>query len=550
MQLIESRRITGRHLLTDEPGAAAELLFEAGEDGNDALDLIGDRALGLAEALGWPRPRFTVRRGSKGASVALTAPVDQLMTATSLLDWAARGSPSEAEVRAEAAREENLALRSSVAAAHAAGLPVFWDDEGLTFGLGCHSETLPLTALPAVPDPARHKPIRFAFITGTNGKTTTSRLLSHMASVSGLRAGHTSSDGVQVAGAWVDRGDWTGPGAARTLLRRPDVELAVLETARGGLLRRGLAVDGAAVAVVTNISDDHLGEWGIDDQDAMADAKLVVARGLRQGGTLVVDADCPPLRAAVARVWRDRPDLVVRWFSMTEPTEGAVIDGHFILGGQRLMRVVDAPITVEGAARYNIANALAAALAAQSLGISLPAIREALTTFLPSPDQSRGRTNLFRVGGATVLVDFAHNPDGLRRIAELARNIPAARRLLLIGQSGDRSAAHTQAMAEQAASIPPDLVVIKELPAHLRGRSLGEVPAELRRELLAAGVADKDILIVNDEVEAVRALLGWARDEDLLILLVHEQFDGVMGALQQAGAHLWTPRRKVLEAGL
>ena len=155
---------------------------------------------------------------------------------------------------------------------------------------------------------------RIPATTGTNGKTTTARLLSLIARSAGFVDGLTSSDGVMVEGAWVTRGDWTGTGAARKILRHPRVDFAILETARGGLMRRGLVIDEVESALITNISDDHLGHWGLNTLEEMAVAKLTVALGVRADGVLVLNADCPVL-SSVAPDWcAEHPDVEIHWF--------------------------------------------------------------------------------------------------------------------------------------------------------------------------------------------------------------------------------------------
>ena len=545
MRIEESRRITGRHLLLAGTGAAAELFFAPGDDEEALLAGIRGRAERLAERLGWEDAWLVVRRWPGGASIALPAPIDQMEPAASLLEWAATGEPTEEAVVAEAERKALPALRLLLGRTLARGVPAFYDDDGFTAGLGRHAETWPVSALPSVVDPATHGGIPFVYVTGTNGKTTTTRLLARIGREAGLVSGHTSSDGVVVQGEWVEKGDWTGPGAARMLFRRPEVELAVLETARGGLLRRGLVLDGAAAAIVTNISDDHLGEWGIDDLAAMAEAKLVVARAVTAGGRLIVGAEAGPLTSAVERLQADRPDLKVRRFSATGPADATVSEGWLVVQGRPLLPVREIPITLGGAAVYNVQNALAAALCAAELGLPDAAIVAALRGFRPSPEDSLGRTNLFSLGGAHVLLDFAHNPDGVRRIGELSRGLVATvapgRRLVLVGLAGDRTDAIREAFVDEVLAIPPDLIALKELPEHWRGRAEGEMPALLRAAFEVRGFPSTQLLDVPDEREAAARLLDLAAPGDLVLLFVHEQVESVLALLRERGATPWQP---------
>jgi UDP-N-acetylmuramyl tripeptide synthase len=269
----------------------------------------------------------------------------------------------------------------------------------------------------------------------------------------------------------------------------------------------------------------------------MAEVKLLVAGAVRPGGTLVVNGEDPAIAAELPRVMGRRPDLRVARFSTSDATAAASVrDGIVFLGGEPLLPVADIPLALRGHARHNIENALAAALAADACGVPRAAIAAGLRSLRPSVADSHGRTNLFAVRGADVLVDFAHNPDGLRRIAELARSWPASRRLLLLGQSGDRTDALIADFVREAVRIAPDRMLIKELPGHLRGRAPGEVPAILHRMLREEGVPEDRIAHVADEVEGAREALAWSKPGDLLLLFVHERPEDVYAVLAEAGA--------------
>ena len=266
-------------------------------------------------------------------------------------------------------------------------------------------------------------------VTGTNGKSTTVRLLAAMARAAGKVAGLSSSDWVRVGDEILDRGDYSGPGGARLALRDPRVEIAVLEIARGGILRRGLPVTRAAAAIVTNVAADHLGEYGIHDVDGIADAKLVVAKALHGGGRLILNADDP--RLAERGPATGAP---LAWFTMA-PAHGirdgaALADGMLVLrqGGASLpiLPAEDVRIGMAGAARHNLANALAAIAGAAALGLPVAAMAEALRTFGADEADNPGRGLLREIGGVKVLVDFAHNPHGVAAIAALVATIPAA----------------------------------------------------------------------------------------------------------------------------
>ena len=532
MVVLDSRRVTGPHLLTHGPGAAVEVRLEPG-------DAVGDwlaRAEGLCRVLGWDFEAggrtWADATGAPCASLALRAPADLLETACLVAEAATRSGHADlGAIGSARVSEANPRLRALAAQAEAASLPHFWDDEGFTVGYGAHARTWPLNDLPrALPDAGR---VPVALVTGTNGKTTTTRLIARMALEAGLRAGHTSSDAIVVGRAVVDRGDWSGPGAARRLLRDPQVELAVLETARGGLLRRGVAIRDADVAVVTNVSDDHFGEYGLVDLAGMAEAKLSIVGGLRFGGRLIVNAADDALVGALERVSGRRPDLQITRF------DARTVATHLHVGDE-VVPLDEIPITLGGLARYNVENVVAAVAVAEALGVPAPAIARALREFRPDTADSSGRTNVFHrcpaAGGADVILDFAHNPDGVARLGPVVRGWDARKRILALSAAGDRTDAVLDRLAAVAAALGCDAYICKDLPDHHRGRAPMEVPQRLRAGLIAAGIAPGAIHLAPDDASGARIALDLASAGDLVILLVHEQFETVRAWLEGGNA--------------
>lgn len=520
---MEARRITGPHLLLDGPGAALEL-------GDEDPDALLARALSGAVRLGWDSVG-RIRRHRSGSTVALTAPPDQLYTACALLEWAWGGaeSPDWEAVEAEQQQEQNPRLLACLA--HS---PSFSDDDfGFTLGLGVHSTTWPLDALPEPEALGQGQGIPLVFLTGTNGKTTTTRLLTRIAMAAGFRPGWTSSDAYGVGTDIVETGDWTGPGAARRVLRHPEVDFGCLETARGGLLRRGLVIGGAQVAVVTNVSADHLGEWGIHTVADMADAKLGVAYGLAEGGVLVL-GDEPLLRAGVLKVLERRPDLEVRWFGQ-DPALDCWADEEALHLGALTVPLDHIPLTFAGTARHNVLNAMAAALAARAAGLPDAAIVQGLAAVRPDAVDSHGRMNVFDLpDGSVAVVDFAHNTAGVSCLLDTVWRWPAERRLVLLGQAGDRTDAEIRDLAQVVARAEPDVIVVKHMEKYLRGRVPGEVVRLLDAHLREAGAT----AIVHQPSEAggVAWMLAAARPGDLLVLSVHVDPDAVVATLLAAGA--------------
>jgi UDP-N-acetylmuramyl tripeptide synthase len=536
-----------------------------------------------AARLGWRDVDAVVRRHATGASLAITAPCDQLFLATEVNEWAlcaalverdpARWSTLEqallaaARTAAEsgenpaahlapvvdesaalerfarlAALELNPKLRALLELAAARALPFVLDDSELTLGTGAGGRSFPLTGLPLpaeVPwDELRGIPT--AVVTGSNGKTTTVRLLAACARANGWRAGYNCTDGVFLDDEALALGDYSGPAGARRVLRESRAQAAALETARGGILRRGIAPSHADVAVITNVSSDHFGEYGIDDLDALADVKFAVAALVATRGSLVLNADDARLRARAA-AWMARGGEPSRlgWFALDadqeslrdyrlrgSPTSG-VRGGRLLLsqGGldHDLGLVSEMPLSMGGVAAYNVANLAGAALAAFLLGIAAPTIAGVLARFGARLEDNPGRMMRFDVRGATALIDYAHNADGLRgflRVADQLRG-GGGRLGLLLGHAGNRTDADIEELARVAAGFRPDLVVVKENETQLRGRAPGEVPQIIRAELLRQGLQESAVPVRNTEVDAARCAIDWARPGDVLALPLH-----------------------------
>lgn len=491
----DSRRLTGANLYFDGPGAALETARGLAFD-EAALARWRDNIARACTALGWPLPATAIRRHASGASLAFEAPIDQLYTATEANEWAwyaalglrADDAPVDAsdpprphvahwdddaalrELRTLAHAEARPALTALLDAARARGVPAYADDDALSIGEGGNSRTWAIDALPAPDDvawPALHA-IPKAVVTGSNGKTTTVRLLSALLRAHGLRSGHSSTDGLFVDGQCIDAGDYSGPVGARTVLRDPRVQAAVLESARGGLLRRGLVARDARVAVVTNISADHFGEYGIHDLDGIAAVKLVVANSLAADGLLVLNADDPVLVRHAATL---SPPRALAWFALELDAARAlgtpacgVRDGRLVLvdgdAGYDLGDVAGMPLTFGGSARYNIANIAGAVLAAHALRIPVHVIAEVLATFGGRPSDNPGRLQRWGLGDVDVLLDYAHNPDGLRGLLAVAQAMRGDGRLaLILGQAGNREDADVRALAKVAAEADRKSVV-------------------------------------------------------------------------------------------
>jgi UDP-N-acetylmuramyl tripeptide synthase len=379
-----------------------------------------------------------------------------------------------------------------------------------------------------------------ALVTGSNGKTTTVRLLSACARAHGWPNAFCCTDGVFFEGEPLAGGDYSGPEGARRVLRERRARAAIIETARGGILRRGLAVSRAAAAIVTNISADHFGEYGIDDLAGLADVKLTIAGVLVPDGLLVLNADDAELRARAPHLAErfGRP-LSIGWFSLDDAhpllvaqrraggSTCGVRDGRLVLqhrgATHDLGAVAAMPLTVDGSAAYNTANLAAAALGAASLGIAAGTIAAVYARFGANPADNSGRLMRFERNGVQILIDYAHNPEGMRGLMQVALHLrgPHGRLGTILGHAGNRLDSDIEALALATAQFRPDLVVVKESDGYLRGRQPGEVPRLIHAVLRRAGLAEESLPVRMTEAEAVDYALEWARPGDVLALTVH-----------------------------
>lgn len=563
----ESRRLIGPNRWYAGPAVTLVPKGPAAADGAAQGRWIA-QVVATCAALGWPEPDPRVHLHAQGVIFAFAAPAEALFTATEVNEWAweraAAAHPAHAaegfelaqpadddareHFRTRAAAERSRPLQRLVAAAAAHGVPMLADDDTVSLGAGRRSRVYARAALPLPMDVpwAALGPVPTALVTGSNGKTTTTRLLAAIARAAGFVPGLCSTEGVVVDGQRLETGDWSGPAGARAVLRHPAVSAALLETARGGLLRRGLAVPQAEVAVVTNVSADHLGEYGIDTVEDIAFVKLAVAHALarpegRTPGTLVLNGQCEALLRVAVHLphsaqaqWalfgreHDAPLLVA--LRRQGGSTCGVRDGRLILSldgvEHDLGAVATMPLALGGAAAYNVENLAAAALAAAALGWPLDEVREVLQRFGADPADNPGRLERHAWRGATVLVDYAHNPDGLAQLLAVAQALRSqagggGRLLLLLGQAGNRDDDALAELARTAAAARPDRVVIKELTAMLRGRPPGEVPARLREGLRKAGIAVEAVIDGGDEEAAAQHLLQAAAPGDVLVLPLH-----------------------------
>ena len=374
------------------------------------------------------------------------------------------------------------------------------------------------------------KRVPIAAITGTNGKTTTSRMLAHIAKMAGYTPGLTTTDGVYIDGQRTVEGDMTGPVSARMVLCDPQIDLAVLETARGGLLRAGMGMTQVDVGAVINVASDHLGLKGIDTLEQLAEIKRIVVEAATE--CAVLNADDPNVLKMSAYT-----DAKVICYVTMNPSHPLVrehiraggracaleqgVNGHMVTLYDKgshipLMWTHLIPATLEGRALHNVQNAMVAAATAFSMGMKLDAIRHGLRTFDTTFFQAPGRMNVYNEHPFKVIMDYAHNAHAVGMMADLAQRLDASRRIVVVAGPGDRRDEDLREIAGVVAGKFDHYVCRRD--DSLRGRDGDEVPRIIAKALRAAGVADEAITIIPDEQQAIDAALRMGRPGDLLLV--------------------------------
>jgi cyanophycin synthetase len=384
-------------------------------------------------------------------------------------------------------------------------------------------------------------------ITGTNGKTTTTRLLAHIVATSGKRPGWCSTAGVYIDGECVLEGDYTGPSGARRVLLDPTVDVAVLETARGGILLRGIGYESNDVSVFTNISADHLGLLGIETVEGLATVKQTVIAVTQPNGFAVLNVDDP-------LVWASREATRATIFAVSPRGENKDIETHIDLGlpaltiennailywnygeSQPLIRIEEIPIAYGGRAAHMVENAVCAIGAAIALNIDLETIATGLRTFSSSAESNPGRLNAYSLNGSTVLLDYAHNEAGLTHLLNLARGLTSGEGVVraVIGAAGDRTDQSITEIARLAGTLA-DAVYVRETTRYLRGRENNEVLNALYlRGLETAGT--QPVGIYPSEFDAIMAAIADSKAGDVVATMSYEQGAEARAWLDEQGA--------------
>jgi len=549
------RRLTGASLVWSETGAILDVLIED-MDREAVLECWYRQVNEVLAQVNWQQSKLTHRHFDKGFNLLLSAPIDQLYSAVMVLETAWYFCACELlEVGVEARQillddirdqmqvEKNDDLIRLQADAADRGVDLLFDDDVVSIGHGIGSASYPVDQIPESVQInwASIHDVPVAMITGTNGKSTSVRLLDGIARSAQQQSGVTSTDFVRVGDDILDHGDYSGPGGARLLLRDPRPEVAFLEVARGGILRRGLALRHARAALVTNVANDHLGQYGVNSLEALTEAKFAIGKALAVNGVLVVNAD----DAQIVDYLDKKPQPNLCWFSLDKlnpliqqqlsnkqrccfTDDGDIVnfDGNNL---ERICHIEDIPMTLDGVALHNVRNALGAAGVASAMDYTAAQIAAGLCHFNSDESDNPGRLNSFKLANsARVIVDFAHNAHSVEAVTSTVGRMPARQKWALFGSAGDRSDDEIAAIASGVCAIEPDHVVITEVEPYLRGRTLGEVSEIMKQACLQSGMANDRIHFAGSPLAGVKLAIERMQTDDLGMFLVLSERDEVI----------------------
>ncbi len=519
MRIVEIRDLDGPNLFMNAPAIKVELGDVSTADMGPVEQALSDHVRNLHGALGLSVPKMTAMRMESPGHLVVAFGWQQRALARGIGYRAAQlaiGERSDEDVVIRELKE--IQAREP-------------DEDDAPLLIKAEGRTIPIIA-----------------ITGTNGKTTTSRLISFVLRFAGNRVGLTSSAGVLIDNEIVLKGDYSGPSGARRVFDEPGVDFAVLETARGGMLLRGCGFEAADVAVVTNVTADHLGIQGVNSVEGLAAVKSIIARNVKPGGFCVLNADDHRVRAmaevtpGVPVFFSRDPDNIAMSEHLANGGTGILVDetGDIVWHHQgeqhTVTNVADVPMTFGGRAGHQVENALAAIAALIGAGIDHATIREGLGNFRSSAEDSKGRLNVFEVDGSTVIVDFAHNEVGLVNLLSFARTYvkDGGKLISVVGTAGDREDEALQGIARRAVEMS-DVVVLKDSIHYLRGREPGEMIAQMQEGVRAADRPEVEVLEATDERSATLRMVDRLGPNDVLAVMCVEDYDFLLTEMANRG---------------
>lgn len=431
------------------------------------------------------------------------------------------------------------------------GIPVLRIGESSTFQLGygkyskliqdtLDSDTKAIIADELFEDMSRHIPL--VAVTGTNGKTTTTRLIGHILSISGYNVGMTTTGGIYINGKCIYKGDTTGPKSAITVLANKDVDAAVLETARGGIIREGLAYEVADVAVITNITEDHIGMDEVETIEDLAKVKALVGEEVKEGGYVVVNGDDYMSLSILHRL--NSKLIVFSHYKENETMRGNmkhggygiyINEGYITIGqgidSEKLIKVEDIGITLGGVLKYNIENAMAACGAAVALGLDSATIKLGLISFYNSEEQNPGRFNSYYVNGMRIILDYGHNIEGFKCVLEGISKMLHNRLIGIIGAPGDRTDSHILEMGKCAGNYFNNIYIREDKDR--RGRRECEVADILEKGVLCTKFNVMNVKKILNEVEAFNAALDFGEPGDIIIIFFDNQTEPLINIIKK-----------------
>lgn len=551
-----SRRLVGPNLFFKETGTVLDVPLV--ENREELTKLFYQEAEKFLPALGWEQIKITHKFFNNGVRFAFTAPVDITMPACDVIDFAwlsAREGFETGQFKSiEEAKKElipaidedkNLTYRKLYELAKSKGFNAFRDKNKafIGSGTGCYEFDLTKDSIDDIPWQDIYD-IPAVIVTGTNGKTTTVRLTDYICQVANKVTGYTSTDWVKVNDELIDEGDYSGPTGHQFVLTNKKVEVALLESARGGLLKRGLIETFVDAAAVTNVSADHLGEDGVETVAELAEAKSIVFRTMGEGSHAVINLDnsymkerFDTLDCAKIVVTQNPRDHNMEYYLAKADYACIVENGDFVWidddARKTIIPVADAPLTVKGFAKHNIENAMIAICLSFKLGIDLDVVAKALKSYTNDTKVNRGRANIFEWDNKVAVVDYAHNEAGMDALLNMMKAYDkGGKTYLMIGTTGDRKNLISD-INDVIIKHDVDFIVLKETEMYLRGAEPMELPLLIRKDLDDKGFDTSKTYISHGELEGVKYILNKLNDNDIAILCCQAEVPDVIEYLEK-----------------